>query len=227
LLLAWFQDPADQAMAARTGFDGVVRQDSGDYVYPVDSNVAPASKINAIATRSLHLDVAIDEVGNALNTLEVTWENPIDTPVGKPYRELPIVGETHILGMYFRLLAPERTRVESVSGGTFDELTGPAVVEQEAGRAVIGTYLMIPPGEGGLRYVWTSPYVVKADATGRRYHLTIQMQPGLRPGPLTVSIRVPPGSEIQLASPHVTVRGASASFTTTFDRDIELDLRFN
>ena len=125
LLMAWFKDPADQAMATQTGFDGAVRQDPGDYLYPVDSNVTPASKINAIATRRLRLDVSLDEVGNALNTLEVTWENPIDTALGKPYRELPTLENLRILGTYFRLLVPERSRVESVSGGTFDELTGP------------------------------------------------------------------------------------------------------
>ncbi len=48
--------------------------------------------------------------------------------------------------MYFRLLVPERSRVEAVSGGTLVAVTAPAVVEDEAGRTVIGTYLMVPPG---------------------------------------------------------------------------------
>ena len=41
LLEAWFRDPADEAFVAGSGFDGAVRQDPGDYLYPVDSNVAP------------------------------------------------------------------------------------------------------------------------------------------------------------------------------------------
>ncbi len=145
----------------------MVRQDPGDYVYPVDSNVAPASKLNAITTRSLHLDVKIDAVGNALDTLDVTWDNPIETPVGKPYRELPTLEDLDILGMYFRLLAPERSRVEDVSGGSLVELTAPAVVDEEAGRAVIGAYTMVPPGKTTLRYVWTSPYAADVDEHGR------------------------------------------------------------
>jgi len=227
LLLAWFKDPQDQAVVAKAGFDGAVRQDAGDFVYPVDSNVTPASKINAIATRRLRLDVSLDEVGNALNTLEVTWENPIETEIGKPYRELPTLENLRILGMYFRLLAPERSRVEAVSGGTFDELTAPAVVDEEAGRAVIGTYLMIPPGQGSLRYQWTSPYVVTADGTGRRYNLTIQKQPGLRPGPLQVTIRVPEGASIVTGSKALEVRGNVATMTTSFERDIEIEVRFD
>ena len=47
-LLAWFPDPADQALAARAGVDGAVRQDRGDYLFPVDANVSPASKLNAL-----------------------------------------------------------------------------------------------------------------------------------------------------------------------------------
>ena len=63
LLLAWFKNADDEALVAKAGLDGAVRQDPGDFVYPVDSNVAPASKLNAITTRSLNLDVAIDRLG--------------------------------------------------------------------------------------------------------------------------------------------------------------------
>jgi hypothetical protein len=47
LLLAWFRDSADETLAVDGGFGGAVRLDSGDYLYPVDSNVAPATKLNA------------------------------------------------------------------------------------------------------------------------------------------------------------------------------------
>jgi hypothetical protein len=226
LLLAWFKDASDEALATRGGFDGAVRQDPGDYLYPVDSNVFPASKINAIATRTMHLDVAIDPLGNARNTLDVTWDNPIDTPIGKPYRELPELEKLRILGMYFRLLAPERSRIEDVSGGTLVQLTAPAVVGEEAGRAVIGTYLMVPPGTTKLRYVWTSPYAADADDTGGIYRLTIQKQPGLLPGPLTLTIHAPDGFRIVSASQGLQASGGTASLSTTFDRDLELGLRY-
>ena len=103
LLLAWFSDPDDQGLAARGGFDGAVRQDPGDYLYPVDSNVAPASKIHAIATRSLGLEVVIDSQGHARNTLDVTWENPIDGEAGRALRELPTLETiTHPRGVLSR-----------------------------------------------------------------------------------------------------------------------------
>ena len=226
LLLAWFRDPRDQQLVARGGIDGSVRQDPGDYIYPVDSNVAPASKLNAVTIRSLALEVGIDAVGNARSTLVVTWQNRIDTADGASYRALPVDGTLRILGMYFRLLVPQRSRVEEVSGGGLAPVTDPAVVQDEAGRTAIGTYLKIPPGTTTLQYTWTSPYAANADATGGTYRLTIQKQPGLPPGPITIRIRAPEGSRITAASPELQVSGALATLTATFDRDIVIGVQY-
>ncbi len=226
LLLAWFRDPAAQQLATENGFDGVVRQDPGDFIYPVDANVAPTSKLNAVTDRSLDLAVQLDAYGNALGRLTVSWDNRIESPDAAPYRALPLIGDLRTLGMYFRLLVPERSRVEEVSGGSVVPLTDPAVVEETAGRTVIGSYLQIPPGETTLTYAWTSPYAADADETGGTYRLTIQRQPGLRPGPLTVTIRAPEGFTIESASPALTVSGDTATLATTFDRDVTLELRY-
>ena len=200
LLLAWFPDATDQALAVRAGVDGAVRQDTGDYLFPVDANVAPATKLSAWTSRSLDLDVQIDEVGNARHTLEVTWSNQVETAAAAPYREMQGVGGP-ILGMYFRLLVPERSRIESVSGGTLVPVTGPAVIAEEAGRTVIGTYVQVPAGETTLDHTWTSPYVADAGLTGGTYRLTLQFQAGMLPGPVRATIRVPEGNRIIAASP--------------------------
>ena len=218
LLLAWFRDATDQAFAAEGGFGGAIRQDQGDFVYPVESNVAPASKLNAWTTRTMDLAVQIDAVGNARNTLTTTWENRVETPDGAPYRAMTNVGGS-ILGMYFRVLVPERSRVESVAGGGPTPVTSPAVVEDEAGRLAIGTYLKIQPGQTSLGYTWTSPYAAGVEASGGTYRLTIQAQPGMLSEPLTLSIRVPDGYRITAASPGLAVNGATATMTVTFDRD--------
>jgi Protein of unknown function (DUF4012) len=225
LLVAWFRNQTDQGLVARSGFDGAVRQDPGDYVYPVDSNVAPATKLNLLATRQLDLAVQIDAVGNARDTLKVTWENRIDAPEWASYRAMTNVGG-RILGMYFRLLVPERSRIDAVSGGSLAPVTDPAVVEDEAGRMAIGTYLKIPPGTTGLSYAWTSPYAANTDATGGTYQLTIQAQPGMLPGPLTLTIRAPDGFRITAASPELKVSGVQATLTATFDRDIVIGVQY-
>jgi hypothetical protein len=225
LLLAWFRDATAEAFVADGGFGGGVRQDAGDFVYPVESNVAPPTKLDAWTTTAMDLSVQIDAVGNAENTLAVTWENRVDTPDGAAYRAMTNVGG-HILGMYFRLLVPQRSRVEAVSGGNLAPVTDPAVVEDEAGRMAIGTYLKIPPGETRLQNSWTSPYAANVDTTGGTYRLTIQAQPGMLPGPLTLTIRVPPGYRVTAASPGLTLVGGVARLVTAFDRDIVVGVRF-
>ena len=111
-----------------------------------------------------------------------------------------------ILGMYFRLLVPERSRVEAVSGGGLAPVTDPAVVEDEAGR--IGDRDL--PQDPARRH---DPHATPGPAPTRRrpvlaggaYRLTIQKQPGALPGPLTLTIRVPDGYRITAASPGLTV----------------------
>jgi hypothetical protein len=225
LLLAWFRDGADQALVTQSGFGGAVRQDAGDYLYPVDSNVAPATKLNLLTTRTLDLLVQIDDVGNARDALTITWDNRLEAPEWAPYRAMVDVGGP-ILGMYFRLLVPERSRVVGVSGGGTVPVTNPGVVEDEAGRMAIGTYLRIPPGQTSLEYSWTSPYAANVDAAGGTYRLTVQAQPGMLPGPLTVTIRAPNGSRITAASPGLAVSGATATMTVTFDRDIVVGVQY-
>jgi hypothetical protein len=227
LLSAWFKDPLDQELVAGSGFDGAVRRDPGDFLYAVDSNVAPASKLHAITTRRLRLDIQIDAYGDVRHTLDVTWDNPIETDVGRPYREVPTLEDLRILGVYFRALVPRGSIIESVSGGTLVELTAPALIGIDAGRSVFGTYLMIPPGQTSLRYEWTTPRPIEVDPNGGyRYRVTIQKQPGLLPGPLAVTIRVPPGFEIDAANEPLHVTYDTASATTSFERDVELDVHF-
>ena len=132
----------------------------------------------------------------------------MDTPDGATLPGHDRTSAGTILGMYFRLLVPERSRVDAVSGGsTLPPVTNPAVVEDEAGRTAIGTYLKVPPGRRASRTTWTSPYAADADETGGTYRLTIQAQPGMLPGPLTLTIRAPDGYRITAASPELVVHG--------------------
>ena len=192
LLLAWFADQGDEAEIAKLGFDGAIRQDPGDFIYPVDSNVSPASKLNAVTDRSLDLDVRLDAYGNADNTLTVGWTNR-----DRDRRRQAVSGAagvsrtTRTLGMYFRLYVPERSRLEGVTAGTNLALNAPSDAGDESGRMVIANYFRIPPGSARLQYRWTSPYPADLGEDGvATYRLTIQRQPGLRAGPLTLQISV-------------------------------------
>ena len=78
--------------------------------------------------------------------------------MARPYREISTLERATTLGMYFRLLVPERSRLESVSAGTTQPLTAAADVADELGRTVIANYFRIPPGVAHLPYRWISPY---------------------------------------------------------------------
>jgi hypothetical protein len=227
LLRAWFADAGAEEAIVKMGLDGAVRTDPGDYVYPVDSNVSPVSKLNAVTDRSLDLDVRLDAVGNATNDLTVRWTNRIKSDEARPYRELPKLEDLTTLGMYFRLYTPLRSRVDAVSAGTVEPITAPADVEDDAGRTVIANYFRIPPGSARLSYKWTSPYPADLGEDGIvTYRLTIQKQPGLRPGPLQLRITLPSGADFIDASPGLQLAGPSASVQTTFDRDMTVFVRY-
>jgi hypothetical protein len=68
--------------------------------------------------------------------------------------------------------------------------------------------------------------VVRKDASGSHYRLTIQKQPGLAAGPLEVTVRVPEGARVITASEEIEIRGGSTILTTTFERDVQLDVLF-
>ena len=129
--------------------------------------------------------------------------------------------------MYFRLYVPERSRLEAVSAGTTAPITSAADVADEAGRMVIANYFRIPPGSARLQYEWISPYPADQGEDGTfTYRLTIQKQPGLRPGPLRLRIGVPQGAAIVDSSAGLTVNGETATVDTTFDRDLVVVIRY-
>ncbi len=227
LLLAWFADPGAEGQMTKLGFGGAVRQDPGDFMYPVDANVSPVSKLNAVTDRSLDIAVKLDQYGNADDTLTAHWDNQIMTDAGKAYRALPTLQKLTTLGMYFRLYVPQRSRLEAVSAGTQIPITAPADMTDELGRTVIANYFQIPPGAATLMYRWVSPYPADlADNGIATYRLTVQKEPGLRPGPLHLQITLPPGATFVDASPGLTLSGGVATVDATFDRDLVAVIRY-
>ena len=97
-------------------------------------------------------------LGNAVTSLDITWDNGVMTPAGKPYRELPGNKDLRNLGIYFRLLVPERSSDRGGLGWAARGDHGAGCrVPRGRSRPSIGTYLLAPPGQTSLRYVWTSP----------------------------------------------------------------------
>jgi hypothetical protein len=226
-LMAWTKDSGAEALISWAGWGGAVRADAGDYVEAVDSNVAPASKYNLVTHRAQDLAIQIDDVGNADNTLTMNWDNRTDQPDASWLLNLPNTGNNGMLGNYLRVLTPDRSRLQSVSGGRLVQLTGVEEISSEAGRTAFGLFLFVPPGQTSATMSWISPYPVEMDATTGLYRLTVQKEAGRPAEPLSVTVTVPDGATIVETSAGMAVNGRSATLQTTAATDVQLWVRYS
>ena len=182
--LVWLADEDAQGLVEDSGWDGRVRQDPGDYLYVVESNVAPTSKYNLVVDRADSLSVTLDETGTATNQLRLDWQNRAGEP-GEPYASLRgfSISEEGWYGAYLRALTPEGSELLSVKGAASDRIRGAERVGTEAGRAVFGNDLLMPPGPSKLTYRYRVPGAAVETEDGWVYELVVQKQPGARPCP--------------------------------------------
>jgi hypothetical protein len=226
-LMAWTKSDSAEGLVAWAGWDGAVRGDTGDYVLAADANVAPTSKYNLVTKRSLDLKVDIDAVGNAYDTLMLNWDNRADQPEAAALRKLPYTGTDGILGNYLRVLTPERSRLQAVSGGSLVPLSGVEEISDEAGRTSYGIFLLEPPGQTSATVSWVSPYPVETDDTTGLYRLTVQKEAGRTAEPLSVTVSVPEGAAVLETSAGMVVQGRTVKLQTTSDTDVQLWVRYS
>lgn len=227
LALAWFPDPAEQALVSGTPWGGEIRTDAGDYLALVDANVTPSSKLSLVVERSTDLDVTLDADGGAASTLRIGWQNEADLP-GEPYTTLreASLNTDGVYGVYSRVLLPDGAQLVDAVGESLLPVTGVEAIEEEAGRIGLGNYLLIEPGPAWLEYAWKTPDVVIADGDDRHYRLTIQKQPGMGPEPLRVAIHLPDGAAVLEATPGTTIRGGDVTLETTLVEDLQLEIGY-
>ena len=224
MVMIWLVDDDAQQAVLDNGLAGQVRQDPGDYLYVVESNVAPTSKYNIAIDRSDSLVVQLDEKGNALNSLRLDWENRAGDE-GEPYQTLREASENEDgwYGAYTRILTPAGSELQTVRGESEFGSIGWADREgEEAGRQSYGNYILMTPGESTLSYLWSVPGVAVETDEGWEYRLVIQKQPGARPFPASVRINLPDGATVVEASDGATVDGDRVRYEADLDSDIEL-----
>ncbi len=227
LVQAWFPDPAVEAQIAGSTWAGAVRQDPGDYLYAVDANVAPSSKLSLVVQRSSRLEVDLAADDSAHHRLRLDWRNDADHP-GEPYQTLRAASEgaNGAYGVYTRVLVPDGSELIEAIGESALPVSGVESEDVEAGRLAWGNYLLIPPGTAWLADEWTTPGAVLTDGHERVYRLTIQKQPGQGPEPTAVVIHVPSESRITSASPGMQVTGDTATWDGTLNDDVVLEVRY-
>jgi Protein of unknown function (DUF4012) len=227
--LVWLRDSGAQGLVTQYGWDGAVRHDAGDYLYVVDANVAPSSKLSAVTTRSEVLAVQLHPDGTASETLQVGWNNHFGGDGGILKGVQPLRQPN--LGDYVRLLLPQGS---TVTGPTGDR-SGPivslgdvpdTVTTIESGRLAWGHYHLVPPGTTTLTYRWTTPMVVTTQDGRDRYRLVVQKQPGTASDAIVVRITLPPGAALVSSSPGFTASGSTLTLATVMDGDQVLDVSY-
>ncbi len=223
MALAWFKDSEAERFVVDRGWGGPVRQDPGDYLYVVESNVAPTSKYNLVVDRSDSLVVKLAADGSATNSLRLDWQNHAGDE-GDLYQSLRDFSENQEgwYGAYVRTLVPTGSELVTARGKSVVDVTDAEYVEDESGRLSYGNYLLMAPGESKLTYLWTVPEAAVETTDGWEYRLVIQKQPGARTSPIKVRIELPAGATLLEASDGLQANGERLSYEGELDTDLEL-----
>ena len=243
--LVYLDDAESQAVMSRLGWDGSVRQDSGDYLYVVDSNVG-WSKVDRSIQRDLSYEVDLRNPARPRATLALTYANhsgpgspgcvPQWLSRGTDYSQLKNACYWDYLRTYLplgtRLLSsdplplPEYSVAVEIGKGVPGEDTGR--VWSDLGKTVFSGLVPIAAGERRtITLVYDLPsQVTTVDGESLRYRLLIQKQPGVRRRGVTVTLRLPDGYALASSSlPPTRVFGRRVSFVFEATHDMLFDMR--
>jgi Protein of unknown function (DUF4012) len=227
MAVAWFDDPDTEQLVLDAGWGGEVSQEPGDYVYALESNMAPTSKYNLVVDRDASFVAKVDEHGDTLNSLRLDWQNDAGEP-GEPYASLRDFSNNQEgwYGAYLRLLVPQGSELVTASGQASDDIRGSEELGEDGGRIAFGNYLFMPPGESTLSYLWTAPDVATEVDGAWEYRLQVQKQPGARAQPWSVRVDLPDGASVLEAPPGAQVKDGRVRFDAVLDRDLEFLVRY-
>jgi hypothetical protein len=196
-LLIYAQDPTVRAFLGEAHWDGAVRNEPGDYLMVVDSNLG-FNKVNPNVEQTIDYEVTIDATGTLSAQLTLTYRHRIQRPSPACVHE-PRYGDTYDDLMqrcywdFLRIYVPAGSELLELSGSD-----APAEVYDEANRTVIATAFLLEIGQSRTIRVSYRP---KLPLQAGQYALLIQKQPGTDAVPFRVRVRLPRGSTDALAQP--------------------------
>ena len=157
-VLFYLNDEKAQKAVEEFGIGGVIRGYDGDYLHINDANLG-GRKSNLYVTQEVVQEVEIDNSGNVVNTLTITYKNP----------------EKHdgwlnsILPNWVRIYVPQGSELISIDG-----LEKKEEPYEELGKTVFaGFFELRPLGVSRVVVKYKLPFKVQD-----RYSILIQKQPG-------------------------------------------------
>ncbi len=192
-LLLYSTDQETQKVIAELAWDGSVRPTDGDYLMVVDSSLN-STKLNLVVEPSIEADISIDDLGNARNTVTITYASDYQAWARDqdPHLASLVVGAgtLTVYGDYLRLLVPSGSSVQDVlEEGT---QAGIEAIWQEHGKTVLGRYFALPLDTAKtLAFTYLVPSALDTSQAPFTYRLLIQKQPGTAAIPLKIRVEPP------------------------------------
>ena len=196
-LLLYLRDPEAQQAVAELGWDGRVQPSEGDYLMVADSSLN-STKLNLVVQPSIDLTVSLDGLGNARNSVTISYDNDYSTWASSQDPQLAalVVGQSTltVYGDYVRLLVPASSSLLEVREN--DTPVGAEAVWLEHGKTVLGRYFALPAdSRKTLTFSYTVPAVLDTSQDPFVYRLLVQKQPGTAAVPLRIKVEAPSWAE--------------------------------
>jgi len=224
-LLIYLNDAGEQRLVREMGWDGGIRDSSGDYLMVVDASVN-STKLNIAMEQSVHLDIALDELGNARHRVTLGYVNNL--PRWQEGRDPELVSRLMLggtYGGYVRLLTAPASRLVGVTER--GRSIGLEEVSEEGGKTVFGRFFALPSGEEkALQIEYVSPTVVNVGPGDWEYRLFIQKQPGAADAPAQVNLSLPEGGRLRSLEVDGERQEPTSQLTLNLRQDTELVWRF-
>jgi hypothetical protein len=242
-VLVYLREPGAAALVSELGWDGAVRDDPGDYLLVVDTNLG-FNKANALVTRELLYVVDLSDPALPQASLTVRHHHPA-TPREASCRHEPRYDETYAQMMercywdYLRVYVPSASTLTDATphavpaAALLSGRPSPAKVTvgpPEQGRNVFATLLLLHPSETlETRFEYSLPqsvWVVREPQP--EYVLLIQKQPGTHATPVHVQVELPEGLTLIHSEPEPASQTASTlEYALVLERDQMLRLIFS
>jgi hypothetical protein len=243
-LLIYLQDPAAASLLHRQGWDGALRATEGDYLMAVDANLG-FNKVNPYVERRLEYQVVLDAGGSALGTLTIHYQHnrPGDGTLCNQRATYAkgerVTYESLMEGCYWnylRVYVPEGSHLRFASPHPTpaayllrgEAAAGEAEVLPDEGKAVFGQFFVVERGRAlATRLEYDLPQVARLSEGQWHYTLLIQKQPGTGRTPASLTIILPPGTQLQAATPtpHVTDE-RTLTFALELDTDASVQITY-
>lgn len=240
-LLIFVKDADTGKALTQVGWDGSLRQSTGDYLMTVDTNVG-FGKVNPLISKHVDQRVTLNTDGSASSELTLTYthqgqrENVPCLPL-LPYT-IDITYETLMHRCYYdylRIYVPSgsvlRTATPHPTPGEYlirgEPTDGQAItLSEELGKTVFAQHFVVEYGQTlTARFEYDLPQIVQSKGRQHSYSLLVQKQAGTDATPVTLTVVLPSNTNLLAATPlPQVIDGETLTFSLQLEADVTVEI---